>query len=348
MSAESARENSKTSPIDKKSPPSKGDIKARFSDPPAPPPQQPLPEKPDVAKAVEAILHPSLRRTDTERPKSNGSPVRLDGSPHQINLLAEALTNAKKEIESQSAKLKDMEDRLAQERLARESAEERARRLEGVPLTERSESAMQSDPVHGALTNGFMEPSRELILDTNEAAVDANRAIGDDTAARLQKRLELMVVEMDEMKQQVEKYRRRAETAEAEADNDRRTLAEMVEKIRNDEAERANKSEAKQRRRSAGSGETDFVEDDGVDEKEMSDIAHQANGFVEAMKSLGKQHRETQAKEAPGKASDMQLAKTSDRGEQMANAAPYASIISVVILGMGLMAYLNGWQKVDR
>jgi len=27
---------------------------------------------------------------------------------------------------------------------------------------------------------------------------------------------------------------------------------------------------------------------------------------------------------------------------------PYASMIGVVILGMGLMAYLNGWQPQSR
>jgi len=32
------------------------------------------------------------------------------------------------------------------------------------------------------------------------------------------------------------------------------------------------------------------------------------------------------------------------------NTTPYASMIGVVLIGMGLMAYLNGWQqpKVDR
>lgn len=54
----------------------RSDSKARFTDPPAPPPQQPLPEKPDV---------PPLKRGTTERPKANtpnsaASPVRQDGN----------------------------------------------------------------------------------------------------------------------------------------------------------------------------------------------------------------------------------------------------------------------------
>ncbi len=36
--------------------------------------------------------------------------------------------------------------------------------------------------------------------------------------------------------------------------------------------------------------------------------------------------------------------------EQLVQSAPYASILGVVLLGVGMMAYLNGWQKgvVDR
>src|SRR6266566_5815157 len=56
----------------------RSDPKARFSDPPAPPPQQPLPEKPDVARPHGADV-PALKRGSAERPKSlpsNASPIR--------------------------------------------------------------------------------------------------------------------------------------------------------------------------------------------------------------------------------------------------------------------------------
>src|SRR5271170_2977338 len=42
---------------------------SRFSDPPAPPPQQPLPEKPDIARSSPTDLHSNslLKRSDTAK-----------------------------------------------------------------------------------------------------------------------------------------------------------------------------------------------------------------------------------------------------------------------------------------
>jgi hypothetical protein len=64
LTADPKRESARASPIDptKISPIKDNSLKARFSDPPAPPPQQPLPAKPDAAS--------SLRRSDTERQKT--------------------------------------------------------------------------------------------------------------------------------------------------------------------------------------------------------------------------------------------------------------------------------------
>src|SRR4051794_32059301 len=61
---------------------SKPDLKNHFSEPPAPPPQQPLPEKPDVAKALaDPVIQPLLLRAETTRPLSHhGSPTRPDHS----------------------------------------------------------------------------------------------------------------------------------------------------------------------------------------------------------------------------------------------------------------------------
>jgi len=87
------------------------DLKTRFLEPPAPPPQQPLPEKPDA---------PSFKRADTEKPKNIGSPVRSDA---QMSTLTDALSSAKKEIESQGIRLRDLETLLNEERRAREDAE---------------------------------------------------------------------------------------------------------------------------------------------------------------------------------------------------------------------------------
>ena len=112
--------------------PPKIDPMSPFSQPPAPPPQQPLPEKPDAARANnhDSFTQPSLKRSTTEKPTLGMSSPTKNESSSQILSLVEALTSAKKEIDSQGDRVKQLEDLLRQERKARESAEERARRLE--------------------------------------------------------------------------------------------------------------------------------------------------------------------------------------------------------------------------
>src|SRR3569623_302896 len=55
---------------------------SRFSDPPAPPPQQPLPEKPDAPPRHGSDSFSPLKRSDTDKPKSfpTSSPVSRDSS----------------------------------------------------------------------------------------------------------------------------------------------------------------------------------------------------------------------------------------------------------------------------
>ena len=175
------------------------------------------------------------------------SPTRQE-SPQssQILSLVEALTTAKKEIDSQGDRVKQLEVLLTRERKARESAEERARRLLKVHSPEAT---------NGHLDNTVDEEAFEPPLDTAEA-IDRGLAIGyhldadlsnsssdtssittilpppsktkspeelqgetkavDASATRLKERLELMVLEMDEMKVSMESCSRRAEAAAEE------------------------------------------------------------------------------------------------------------------------------------
>ncbi|KAB8356421.1 hypothetical protein FH972_024004 [Carpinus fangiana] len=181
--------------------PSKSDLnRARFALlPPAPPPNQPLPEKPDAARQQRS----SLRRSETERPPLsllNGSPIRTEGQ--SIASLVEALTSARSEISTQSEKLKELEDTLVKEREARASAEERAGRL--------------------ASGSGPNTP----IDDSVSPSTDEN-----DPSVRMQHRLELLQAEMEQVRTQMETYRQRAETAESENETSKKSLAEMVESI---------------------------------------------------------------------------------------------------------------------
>ncbi|KAF2192516.1 hypothetical protein K469DRAFT_312893 [Zopfia rhizophila CBS 207.26] len=326
------------------------DLKARFSDPPAPPPQQPLPAKPDTSQ-------PSLQRSETERPESSSSPVRSD-SQSQITTLADALTSAKKEIESQSVRLRDLEALLTEERRARENAEERASRLERESLKDREvpEPTLVNGDSNESETAPQPEQEEGARLDNESASPN----IADVATARLQQRLELMMSEMNEMKQQMERYRERAETAEAESANHRKTLAQMVEKIRQDDAKNATR-EAKRRSRSDsdlaqdstsagidGLGENDAEEGEItiINEKDVDgDGAGALLRRVRVQNGRPVHHEES----SDHKASQALATRLPNRNDMaLAHGGPAVSILTVVALGVAVMAFLNSYPKVER
>ncbi|KAI6711639.1 hypothetical protein JHW43_005851 [Diplocarpon mali] len=220
----------------------RSDSKPRYPDPPAPPPQQPLPEKPDVARSQTIDPQvPSLRRTNTERPRSvtSVSPVRQEPTS-QIIILVEALATAKKEIDTQGARLRDLEEMLQKERQAREQAEEVAKRLKQFSEVKTNGEILAVE--EGSVIEEAFEPPAES-TETEDVPVEpATIKQAMDTAAIsnstliLEKRLETMLQDMQQLKNQMESFKNRAEMAESERDADRKTLAEMVEKIRSDEA----------------------------------------------------------------------------------------------------------------
>jgi hypothetical protein len=353
LSNDAKKEPAKSPPnFQMKPSPVKGEIKTRFSDPPAPPPQQPLPEKPDGPSH-----QPLFRRSDTEKPKITGSPVRSDSSS-QLNSLAEALNNARKEIESQSMRLKDLEMLLAQERLARENAEDRVQRLEAETLKDAgdairgSNEGLESVPPFAL---GDVETTNDEGMENS--AEDPDAEFMDAATDRLQQRLEKMVYEMDEMKVQMEQYRQRAEAAEMNSARDRQTLAEMVEKIRRDEAERMSRAVSRSPSRNRGKSN---------DTESLSEVVKQ-NGHVDN-RSHG---REVETARAVLRKAGVQNGRpvTPEQAEQLEKAfsqalaskfppaahqdalmqgGPVVSMLGIVIVGVGLMAWLNSWPRVER
>ncbi|KAL6151311.1 hypothetical protein ACJBU6_10296 [Exserohilum turcicum] len=338
LSADPKKEPTKPSPISqvKISPIKDNSLKARFSDPPAPPPQQPLPEKPDVAS--------SLRRSDIDRPKA-ASPVRSDP---QLSTLTEALTNAKKEIETQGMRLRDLETLLNEERRAREDAEERAARLERETLKDHSdtETVVGDDDMQ---KSDMDMPEHDELTGVENGSTTSSSA--DDAAARLQSRLDLMMSEMNEMKQQMERYRERAETAEANS----KTLAEMIENIRKDNAKAASK-EALWRSRSdsasakpdvkaqvqadqAEEGEITIIREEDLDEdgpKASLPVHSQQNGHI-VVQNGSKQ---------VGKPKSL-VAYRVDR-DSMYYGGPVGAMVTVVAIGVAVMAMLNQYPKGER
>lgn len=337
-----ATSHTKPSPI-------KGDNKARFSEPPAPPPQQPLPEKPDVAP-----YQSLLRRADTERPRLNGSPVRSEQT--QLTSLAEALTSAKKEIESQSIRLKDLERLLAQERQARETAEERAQRLEAESLKQQGSELAQAQL---DAQNDGQPPeavSEEVPAKPTEKEHKDDSTSVDAVTIRLQQRLEKMVAEMDEMKQQMEQYRHRAENAEAESSRHRQSLSEMVEKIRKDEAERSARSSSGSRGRKSSRHThqtATAVTENGTLKAPLDETADEIEKAREVLRKAGVQNGRPvtpeQAEEL-AKALSQSLTTRQASGHQdlFAHGAPVVSMVTIVLAGAAIMAWLNSWPKMER
>lgn len=311
-------------------------LKARFSDPPAPPPQQPLPEKPDVAS--------SFKRSDTERPKA-ASPVRSDA---QLSSLTEALTNAKKEIESQGMRLRDLETLLNEERRAREDAEERAARLERETTKDHSDAETVVGEDETEKTDVTAPEHEEHTGLENGSPVSSS---ADDTAARLQSRLDLMMAEMSEMKQQMERYRERAETAEANS----KSLAEMIENIRKDNAKAASKEALWRSGSDGASAKTDMKTDTDVHDAEEGEITIireedlDDDGPEASLPAPSKQngHTITQNGSKPSGKSAALVAHRLDR-DSMYYGGPVGAMVTVVAIGVAVMAMLNQYPKGER
>lgn len=315
---------------------SKLDLKAHFSEPPAPPPQAPLPEKPDVARALaDPIIQPLLRRSDTARPaSSSSSPTRTDHSG-DILRLCEELKLAKGELSNQSERMKTLEDELAQERTARETAEQRVQRLE------------QGDRKDSPTNEG--RPGAE-----NSPSVQHN----SDPAPELQAQVDKLRANMDEMKQQMEAYRQRAEKAESERDEARQTLAEMIEQKRRENADRESTT-TRSSSRSPRSPSKRPPRLDGTSEPNGRAIPPAPMGSPTSVSLLeragvaeGQPITKEQAEIITEFLSQEVLGPRS-RNRPSGDAlyyygVPYGSFAAVVVLGYIAMAYVNSWPKGDR
>lgn len=305
----------------------------RYADPPAPPPQQPLPEKPDTSKANPASTSFTslLKRSDTAKQPNNSSHSPVSPQNSQMLSLIEALSIAKKELDSQGARVKQLEDMLKQERTAREDAEERARKLE---------HHAGSRPISMA-----EEPHSVVELVTNTIEDASQPTVGSELDVRtqhLQQNLDQVLGEMQRLKSDVDKFQRRAEAAEADANSARKSLAEMIDKIReeNEKAESSPKkfNERRPRQKDDEAADVMAAEQDESNMKSVVKMPSQANGHV----------RPPRLPEQLERAVATVLQDRNGDPDAIAQSAPYVSMLGVVLIGVGLMAYLNSWQKSER
>ena len=345
---------------------SKIDPIVRFSDPPAPPPQQPLPEKPDARSSPsDSIGHGFLKRSETERPRGSASNSPTNPQSSQILSLVEALSTAKKELDFQGARVKQLEDLLLQERTARENAEERARQLESsekADVTLSGSSSAESD--HLALPSSD-EQSENTPINASQLPFPAANGQQEEVPEKeVQSRLDLMVAEMQEMKQHMEQYRQRAEKAEADASSTRASLAALIERFRQENAEAAAAAEL-----AVASGSGDSSESSKDMATAISNTASVTSKITGSPSSSSALSAESRGAAQPGSAlvrsqrqsklnanihqALVSLLQDNDgnplsNSDLMYSSAPYASMLGVVLIGVGLMAYLNSWQGGEK
>lgn len=326
---------------------------SRFSEPPAPPPQQPLPQKPDAPPRSNSDVLSPLKRSETEKPKgvATNSPVSRDSS--QILSLIEALSSAKREIDTQGTRIKELENLLRQERAAREQAEEKANHLETRPTldsgevkaetTRNASLAKETDFKQEHQSFGTApETNGQVLTPEIPTHSDAKQDSDEVNTRQLQRRLETMMQEMEEMRQHVASFKKRAERAEEETAQSRRSLSEMIETLRRERAEKA----------SAMISGTKL--DAHVHESTRSLSGYSGPDKDDAAQpKMGSSPMQSFDPVSSSQNQDIDSAATAFATQRhqhklLEQSGPYASMLGVVLLGVGIMAYLNGWQKIDK
>lgn len=266
-----------------------------------------------------------------------------------MSSLTEALNNAKKEIETQGHRLRDLESLLSEERRAREAAEERAKRLETESIRE-PEHEREAEEEAKEADEAVIEERDNVDLENGSASPTA------DTTARLQHRLEAMMLEMSEMKQQMERYRERAEAAES----DRKSLAEMIENIRKDNAKssdggsrRRSRSGGDRARDVRGGGVGGSENDNDAEEGEIviikdRDVDEISAGTLSRRASHQNGHAvDGEAKESSKPSNALSIQRHSS-ADLMYHGGPVGAIVTVVAIGVAVMAMLNQYPKAER
>lgn len=279
--------------------------------------------------------------------------------PTQLLSLVDALAKARKELETKTALVKDLEDALKREKSAREVAEDRAAQLETASralrgtsrdrtlrefeaekvLADEKAEMDDTDTICGDDEKSLDgQPDMPMEDDTLEVKVDPSALAAAEAASRLQRRVEEIMLELQSAKAEIEAYKLRTESAEEDNRTTRKTLAEMVESIQREEKAR------KARERQSGS-QTESAAVRNASMQASGDMTYDEIVETTANGTL-KQKPIVKFPNGTAIASE-DLARTS-LALSKRNAAPYASIVGVMLLGVGLMAVLNSWQKGER
>ena len=350
-----------------------------FYQPPAPPPSQPLPDKPDTTGAaiVDSFTHTGLKRSETEKPQIPLSPTKSGHQDSQILPLLDALNLAKQELNSQSDRMKYLENALKRERKARESAERRARALSGEPtnslaldeeVNDSFEPPLDSlELIEQDLPNGQIDthdPLTHLSTSTSMETLKDTPTLPDhfstDTAD-VSSRYDLLKLEFDQMKLTMETYKRKAEEAEAS----QRRFAELVESIRSDQMNPTiTTSSGNPTSSSVTSNDSTLIGSDGPPSSDNTIVTEDPflNNEGDKYRLWNSPHKPSQQKQTHlnGSLKGAQLPAELERslgrvleaqklldrqntGAKWRESTPYVSMVGVVLIGVGIMTWLNGW-----
>jgi hypothetical protein len=167
---------------------------------------------------------------------------------------------------------------------------------------------------------------------------------------------------MDEMKQQMELYRQRAESAEAERDEARQTLAEMVEQKRKENAERSSATIRSPSKSPKSSSKPPAQLDGTADLNGHAIVPSSTRNNTTSVSLLQRAGVEDGKPITPEQArlltqfltqevlgDEVVKGTTVDRdGNLLYYGSPYASFAAVVLMGYFAMTWINGWPKVER
>ena len=275
----------------------------------------------------------------------------------QMASLAEALNAARKEVETQSMRLKEVEDLLVQERVRREDAEERAKRLE----KERKQREGNQGWLHHPESAAPKEDETSTPIEDETADETIVGAPAEDAApSDLLREFEKLKLECSEYKNAADRWKHEKEQAEKERDAERaerQTLAEMIERIRAEEAERIAKEKRKEERRKARRSSSTPAVDTAVENDETRVVETDEDRSVDdenedtsrdESKTSNLQNGHVDGEQVKDSPRVHDLGTLVSRNTQIYHAAPYLSAVSVVLIGVAVMALVNRMQKGER
>lgn len=240
-----------------------------------------------------------------------------------------------------------MENMLVEERVKREHAEARAQRLEKRGMAVSTDARKGKDDDNDASTPIEDEATSEI------GKKPTAKVVSQTATEQLQKRFDLLLAEFQEVKQSAEKWKREKEDAIKERDEERKervSLMEMVETLRMEEKERLAKKERKEKRKT---GKRDvFQSDRVVDEDDSSaDEGHSdpPTMDLETLKTKPFTILNGQSASAMLQTRDRNGGtKSTGANSNLVHAGPYLSAMSVVVLGVALMAMINKMSSGEK